>query len=238
MHANGQPDAERGDASAELREFERHALAQRPITPEHYDAAYFQAEWRADGNRYELDVRRGVEGRHPELIREVLQPETLLDLGCGPGMLLALLEELGIRADGVDYSPASLALAPASVRDRIAIAPVTDPQIAPRAYDVVMCREVLEHLTILEVRRTITAMCAASRRLVYLTARFLPEPAPLLGWGSDLDTDPTHITLLAKDLVRLLLVLEGFGQREDLEAQMDWAGFGRVLVYERLTVAA
>jgi hypothetical protein len=43
------------------------------------------------------------------------------------------------------------------------------------------------------------------------------------------------MTLLAKDFVRCLFVLEGFRRRPDLEAQMDWAGKERVLVYERAT---
>jgi hypothetical protein len=36
-----------------------------------------------------------------------------------------------------------------------------------------------------------------------------------------------------KDFVRLLIALEGFKRRADLEARMDWMQKGRVLVYER-----
>ena len=95
------------------------------------------------------------------------------------------------------------------------------------------CREVLEHLTVLQVRRTVEQLCRASDRFVYVTTRFHPEPAGLLDVTTDLETDPTHITLLAKDLLRSLFVLEGFRRRADLEERMDWAGKGRVLVYER-----
>jgi len=45
--------------------------------------------------------------------------------------------------------------------------------------------------------------------------------------------DPSHITLLNKDLLRCLFLLEGFRSRPDLEARIDWGGKGRVLVYER-----
>ena len=39
--------------------------------------------------------------------------------------------------------------------------------------------------------------------------------------------------MLHQDLLRLLFVLEGFTRRADLEAQLDWKHYGRVLVYER-----
>jgi hypothetical protein len=68
---------------------------------------------------------------------------------------------------------------------------------------------------------------------VYVTTRFHPAPESLLDFTTDFETDPTHVTLLAKDFLRCLFVLEGFRRREDLETRMDWAGKGRVLVYER-----
>ncbi len=47
------------------------------------------------------------------------------------------------------------------------------------------------------------------------------------------DLDPTHITMLNQDLLRLLFILEGFKRRADLETAMDWQHKGRVLVYVR-----
>jgi hypothetical protein len=38
---------------------------------------------------------------------------------------------------------------------------------------------------------------------------------------------------MSKDFLRVLLVLEGFRRRADLEQRMDWGGKNRVLVYER-----
>ena len=105
------------------------------------------------------------------------------------------------------------------------------------AYDLVICREVLEHLTVLQVRRTVAEMCRVSSRYVYVTTRFHGEPASLLDVTTDFETDPTHITLMTKDLLRVLFVLEGFRRRPELEERMDWGGKGRVLVYERTPLA-
>ena len=63
--------------------------------------------------------------------------------------------------------------------------------------------------------------------------RFHPEPGGLLDVTTQFDVDPSHITLLNKDCLRVLFVLEGFRQRDDLESTIDWLGKGRVLVYEK-----
>jgi SAM-dependent methyltransferase len=213
--------------------FEEAVLGQQPVPADHYDDAYFADDWREGGNRYDLDTRREIEGRNPALIKDVFAPSRVLDLGCGPGFLMALLSECGVDADGVDFSPSSLTLAPDSIRHRITIGDVAEPLVAERAYDLVICREVLEHLTVLQIRKTVAQLCRASERFVYVTTRFHPTPASLLDFTTDFETDPTHVTLLAKDFLRALFVLEGFRRRADLEARMDWGEKGRVLVYER-----
>ena len=213
--------------------FEETVLAQRPVAPAHYDDDYFAADWREGGNRYELDTRRRVEDRNPALIREAFAPKRVLDVGCGPGFLMLFLAELGVEVQGIDFSPSSRALAPEGMRDQILVGDVGEPHVEERSFDLVICREVLEHLTVLQVRRTVEQLCRASSSFVYVTTRFHPDPAGLLDVTTDFETDPTHISLLAKDFVRCLFVLEGFRRRADLEERMDWAQKERVLVYER-----
>ncbi len=213
--------------------FETAIAAQAPVEPHHYDDDYFAADWRDGDNRYELEARRRIEGPNPQLIKDVFAPQRVLDVGCGPGFLMVLLQELGIDVDGVDFSPSSLRLAPPEIRDRITIGDVTEQHVPEGSYDLVVCREVIEHLTVLQVRKTIEQLCRASSRYVYVTTRFHPQPASLLDFTTDFATDPTHVTLLAKDFLRTLFVLEGFRSRPDLEQRLDWGGKGRVLVYER-----
>jgi D-beta-D-heptose 7-phosphate kinase/D-beta-D-heptose 1-phosphate adenosyltransferase len=221
-------------ACQSVDDFEDLVLAQRPVSAGHYDGEYFTGDWRTQGNKYTLEARRAIEGRTPQLIREVFSPARVLDFGCGPGILMALLDELGVSADGLDFSPRSRELAPERVRDRILAGRVTEPVVAEGSYDLVVCREVLEHLTILEVRRAVQQMVRATSRFVYLTTRFHPAPLGLLAVTHERDVDPSHITLLNKDLLRSLLVLEGCRRRADLEVRMDWLGKGRVLVYEKV----
>lgn len=221
-------------ACQDVDRFEELVQTQQTVPAAHYDGEYFTGEWRAGGNRYTLEARRGIEGETPRLIRDVFQPSRVLDFGCGPGILMALLDELGVQADGLDFSPRIRELAPERVRERINLGLVTEPVVAEGAYDLVVCREVLEHLTVLEVRRAVEQMVRATSRFVYLTTRFHPAPLGLLSVTDEREVDPSHITLMNESLLRLLLVLEGCRRRADLEARMDWLRKGRVLVYEKV----
>ena len=219
-----------------ITEFERQILNQKPLGSTHYDSEYFAGQWRAEGNKYDLETRRRIEDRNPHLIKEVFQPARVLDLGCGPGALMHLLWELGVDVEGIDFAASSRDLATPEVRDRIAIGQVTDSTLKPaNAYDLVISREVLEHLTVLQVRQAVANMVRMTAKFIYVTTRFHPNPSSLLDFNQKDDLDPSHITLLNKDMLRLLFVLEGCRSRPDLEARMDWGNKGRVLVLEKIT---
>jgi SAM-dependent methyltransferase len=204
----------------------------------HYDEEYFTGDWRDAGNNYSLETRRSIEAKNPFLIKDVFQPKKVLDLGCGPGALMHLLWELGVDVEGVDFAASSRELATPQVRDRITVGVVTDHTLkAAGAYDLVICREVLEHLTVLQVRQAVANMVRLTSRYIYVTTRFHPSPSSLLDFTTQFEVDPTHITLLNKDMLRLMFVLEGCRSRPDLEARMDWGNKGRVLVLEKAVVA-
>tara|TARA_Y100000588_G_scaffold279738_1_gene296633 strand:- start:1958 stop:3073 length:1116 start_codon:yes stop_codon:yes gene_type:complete len=222
------------DADGEVCDFEQLVSSQAPVQASHYDAEYFVSDWREGDNDYTIEARRKIEGRHPEVVKEVFQPESVLDVGCGPGVLLYLLQEQGIMADGVDFSPSCRDLAPPEVRERIIVGTTADPELfADNTYQLVICREVMEHLTVLQVRETVRNLCRISSRYVYVTTRFHPDPNGLLDVTTQFEVDPSHITLLNKDFLRVLFVLEGFRRCQDLESKIDWMGKGRVLVYEK-----
>lgn len=197
-----------------LDAFERLVQAQRPATE----------PW-TPVTDYSFEARKAIEGRHPELILDTFKPTRILDVGCGPGHLVTLLNERAGHsiACGVDKR-----------QDADFPLDITTPRLTwNTATDLVICREVLEHLTVLEVRRAVTNLCMMSSRFVYVTTRFNASAAGLLDVQTADSLDPTHITMLNKDLLRLLFVLEGFVRRADIEATIDWRKIGRVLVYER-----
>ncbi len=216
-----------------INEFEQAIYGQTPVGSMHYDAEYFTGEWRAEGNSYNLETRRQIEAKNPLLIKEVFQPKKLLDLGCGPGALMHFMYEIGLDVDGIDFAESSRQLATPEVRDRIAIGQIWEPLKPAGSYDLVICREVIEHLTVFQIKAAVANMVRMTSKFIYVTTRFHPEPAGLVDFTTQFDVDPSHITLLNKDFLRLLFVLEGCRSRPDLEAKMDWGHKGRVLVLEK-----
>jgi len=197
-----------------LADFEALVLSQQPAA----------IDW-VPVTDYGLEARRVIEGRHPQLIKDVFQPSHVIDVGCGPERVLSrLLRECGIQTTAVDrcdaYGDSTL--------------DITRPLKSDLVGDVVICREVLEHLTVRQIRQAVTNLCALSSRYVYVTTRFHPHPNNLLAVATSDDLDPTHISMLNQDFLRVLFVLEGFRRRADLEQQLDWQHKGRCLVYERV----
>jgi hypothetical protein len=97
-----------------------------------------------------------------------------------------------------------------------------------------VCREVLEHLTVVQIQKAVENMCKLSSRYIYVTTRFSKNRDNLLAVETEPEVDPTHISLLNKDFLRCLFVLQGFRSRPDLEERMDWKNYGRVVVVEKV----
>lgn len=168
---------------------------------------------------FDLESRRIVEGKHPQLIIDTFGDEQILDYGCGPDQILVrLLQERG--ADVYGYDPQL------DGSERV---------VSLRCdgfYGLVICREVLEHCTVKELVRVVRDLVRLSGQYIYVTTRFTKRPHHLLSVETEFDVDPTHITCLTKPFLRLLFVLEGCKSRPDLEEKMDWRGLGRCLVFE------
>jgi cytidyltransferase-like protein len=216
-----------------LERYETFVLNQEEPGSREFSADYFTATWRAEGNAYTVETRRKMEGRNPELIKEVFAPKRVIDMGCGPGALMFLLWETGVTADGVDFSPVSKQIAPPEVADRIRMGSIADIDLPDDSYDLVICREVFEHMPVISVQKAVQNLTRISSRFVYVTTRFHPSPTSLFDVSTEFDVDPTHITCMNKDMLRLMFLLQGFRRRADLEARMDWLNKNRVLVYEK-----
>jgi len=185
---------------------------------------------------YSFEARKAIEGPHPQLIKDVFAPTSIMDAGCGPGHLVRMLQDVGCeRVRGFDKCGKEVGgwgVSAGVLGDDLTNPSLLDDRWHPGYSDLVICREVLEHLTVRELVQAVRNLVGLSRKYVYVTTRFHPAPDHLLDVQDHDDLDPTHITLLNKDFLRLLFVLEGCTQRADLEQKMDHKGLGRVLVYE------
>lgn len=167
---------------------------------------------------YSWDARKDVDGPTADLIAATFPAERILDFGCGHGHLQALLcSKAGLWVEA--YDPHSPVFA----------------QYPRGQYDLVVCREVLEHVELRKYLGVVRELCDLSKRWVYLTTRFHPDPQHLLDVATSDELDPTHITMLNQDFLRALFVLHGFKRDREKEQTMDHLKKGRVLVYERVT---
>lgn len=216
-----------------LREFEDYILKQKNISVENYNNEYFNEKWRKNKNSYDLTTRREIEGKNPLLIKEVINPKKVLDVGCGPGALMYLLDELGVDCEGIDPSPHVKNIADKKISHKIYLDNAIKSSLADNSYDLVICREVFEHLTVLEIKKAVSEICRLSSDLIYVTTRFHPKPSSLYDITTEFDVDPSHITCLNQELLRLMFNLEGYKRRGDLEQKLDWLKKSRVLIYQK-----
>jgi len=200
-----------------------------------YTSEYFFDNWRALGHSYEIETRRRIEGQHPRILKEIFgHLDSFLDIGCGNGALMLFLHELGLSVDGLDISEDAIANAPKEITNRISLKDLTQSTTPNNLYDLVICREVLEHIPFIHYQTFVNNICRHSRRYVYITTRFAQNPKTLWDLDTEFEVDPTHITLPTKALLRSMMALNGFKRVKLLEERIDWLKKGRVLVYERI----
>lgn len=170
---------------------------------------------------YTAAQRRAIEAEHPARLAALVGTASVLDVGAGPGHFVRLLREQGVNVDGLDpaFGP----------DDAVMRADVT--ALRDQAVDVVVCREVLEHIPVREWARFVTQLFRVARQRVYLTTRFTARPRHPYDLTTEFAADPSHITLLPQPWLRALCVACGGVRDVAWETALDWQHKGRVLVY-------
>jgi SAM-dependent methyltransferase len=102
-----------------------------------YDQAYYDS------------VDSLAEGSMPVIagtLASEVGPDSVLDVGCGSGALLAALRERGIPGVGLEHSAAGIAASRARGLDVRPADLAGDPPVPPGRFGAVTCLEVAEHL--------------------------------------------------------------------------------------------
>ena len=170
-------------------------------------------------------------------IRPLLPPLAagpVVDLGCGRGALVRLLQADGFDAEGIDISPEQAALARAAGMSRVRQgdfhALLAD---RPAHYAAIMATDLLEHLTKPEVLQTFDEVASALQPGGVFIGR-VPNAVSPLG-GHILDGDFTHQTSFTARSIRQLAAAAGFGTvlvRSSPPVAHGPASAARVLVWQ------
>ncbi len=103
--------------------------------------AFENERWARDDQKISFRHRAAL-----GLVSGTKDAHTLLDVGCGDGLLLSLVKEKGIEAKGVDISEKGAEKARAKGHD-VVVGDISGPLPFPdNAFDIVTALDVLEHL--------------------------------------------------------------------------------------------
>lgn len=127
-----------------------------------FDTEYFLRTWRGWDYFARLHGKDLLDSRLRAILDLAMsqQPKRLLDFGCGRGEIAAFAARAGCRADGIDYSPAAIAIA----RDSVAHEPETAGRVewrcenvaayaATDSFDAAVAASLVEHLSFEEIDR-------------------------------------------------------------------------------------
>jgi GT2 family glycosyltransferase len=107
-------------------------------------------------------------------------PKKVLDVGCAKGFLVEALRDRGIEAFGIDISEYAISEVRADIRPYCRVASAVDP--FDDQYDLIICIEVLEHLTEEEGRQALANIRRSSGDVLFSST-------------PDDFEEPTHVTV-------------------------------------------
>jgi len=100
-----------------------------------------------------------------ERIARDLHPESVLDAGCAMGFLVEGLRERQIEAYGIDISSYAIDQVHADIRNYCEVRSIAKE--LSRAYDLIVCIEVLEHMQPLDAEAAIRNLCGHANSILF-----------------------------------------------------------------------
>ncbi len=145
-----------------------------------------------------------------ENIFQRIQPKTVLDAGCAWGFLVEKLRLRDIDTWGVDISEFAIANVHESIKPFCWVGSVADA--FPQKYDLIVCIEVLEHMSQKDAQKTIVNFCDSTEDILFSSSPYDYQ-------------ETTHVNVHPPDVWAELFALNGFYRDTDFDASFltPWA---------------
>jgi SAM-dependent methyltransferase len=99
-----------------------------------------------------------------EKIVRGINPGSVLDVGCALGMLVETLRDRGVEAYGMDISEYAIGQVREDIKPHCRVGSILEP--FSRRYDLIICIEVVEHLTPAEGETAVENLCRHSDDII------------------------------------------------------------------------
>lgn len=133
-----------------------------------------------------------------------IRPKKVLDAGCAKGFLVEALRDRGVEAFGIDLSEYAISEVRPDIRSYCRVTSLVEPLCA--WYDLIVCIEVLEHMSDEEGRRAIANICKNTNDVL-----FSSSPDDL--------TEPTHVNVRPRSYWIERFFEEGFNVDASFDAR-------------------
>jgi hypothetical protein len=177
------------------------------------DSAMFDAYYFATGcgRPYQRDAEwlrffGDIAGR----VASDIQPKTVLDAGCAWGFLVEALREREVEAYGIDISDYAIQNVHPEIQPYCWVGSVAEP--FPQKYDLIVCIEVLEHLSQAQAEGAVINICRHSEDILFSSTPFDYKEA-------------THFNVQPPEYWAELFARQGFFRDVDFDASFitPWA---------------
>lgn len=130
----------------------------------YYDARYYATRLGEPCHRASATWHSFFDRAAAAIVAE-LAPRTVLDAGCGIGLLVEKLRDRGVAAWGVDISRYAVEQVRDDIRPYVSVASITED--FGRHYDLIVCIEVVEHLPPEEATDAIVNIAAHTNSVLF-----------------------------------------------------------------------
>jgi SAM-dependent methyltransferase len=210
------PTNHRPGEHADLYRCARCGTLQQPSLPGAPELARLYRGMRDDAYLDEERGRRHTAARVLDLLGPYSARGRLLDVGCGPGLLLDEARRRGYGAEGLELSDSSAAYAREDLGLTVHQTPLEEFEPDGRRFDAVVLADVLEHLSdpVGALRR-----CRKLLRPGGVLCVITPDPSSVAArvagarwWG----LLPAHTFLIPRATLRRIVEAEGFAIARDV----------------------